>query len=768
MQQIADSAELVRTIATSLENSVKATAKEGSKHSHPVHGFHKDWKLIGIPDTDRDFDAQLEKYEHLRSNMRVTGRPLTPNYALLLFRDNFAKNSLREMLFDTLLKEAYKKGRVPDDSAAVLDEMIIRFKSESRESDFRKRQRLKAEFDALVQGSKRHFEFKIQLEQKVGELVTMEEWLKEEYLKKISHELRKEVIADMIIDGKVLGPPKIWRDVADRCDHVTKLKLDSQNPVMDRINAVGAKKCSKCNGIGNMPNMCPNTYAAPPAEGAAVPVCNTCQGQGHCPKDHARVLIEKVNKMNEQTGRGQPRGGGRGGGSKGKGKGDSKGKGKGKTQEQSQGNSKKRCPAGAKCKSLLETGVCSNWHPDGEFRAAHKTAMQQAQGQPERQQNVGTATPEAKAKAKAKSQSRKAQSEPESANQVGQYEPGICRVCGKAKAEHAGGWYCSSTQEGTTPSSPRKPKGGGKTGKGKGRGKGRGRGGGAGGPAGGAASISVLTEGGRESLNLMCAEGSGPAYTWANRQAGVTKATDLISACMEKYRAGPQPNPKTVAKGKGKNGKPRAADMGDLLVEPKTVREVVARMSAVGRIAYKRLSEVPSDWIHHKKRAQPVGYAALTWVSVGGYPVEALLDSGASVSAISEEILLVILDLTKSTTLSQSDPRYPFQGLEKYEQGSPLIGIDTSGAVMQTEYGVTLAIEFIPKIGSKGDGKNRVENMYFKVLPKGVSDFKGLFFGFPALDYESHGLGWKIHDGAHFFQAYRVWLTENGITSTDL
>ncbi len=89
----------------------------------------------------------------------------------------------------------------------------------------------------------------------------------------------------------------------------------------------------------------------------------------------------------------------------------------------------------------------------------------------------------------------------------------------------------------------------------------------------------------------------------------------------------------------------------------------------------------------------------------------------------------------------RSDDRYPIITLEKYEVESQLIGIQQTGQNMATKYGATLRVEFVPAGETSGAGNWPTRDIYFKVLPKGLSDFKGLLLGYPVLDAPPQGLG---------------------------
>ena len=95
---------------------------------------------------------------------------------------------------------------------------------------------------------------------------------------------------------------------------------------------------------------------------------------------------------------------------------------------------------------------------------------------------------------------------------------------------------------------------------------------------------------------------------------------------------------------------------------------------------YKSMDEIPNSRIHMKARSAPVGYAAMTSVSIGGLTVPALLDSGASTSAIPEEVFLAILEAADNREKAGSARHAVAQrhGLQHHpispaESGEPLL-----------------------------------------------------------------------------------------------
>ena len=82
--------------------------------------------------------------------------------------------------------------------------------------------------------------------------------------------------------------------------------------------------------------------------------------------------------------------------------------------------------------------------------------------------------------------------------------------------------------------------------------------------------------------------------------------------------------------------------------------------------------------------------------------------------------------------MAKDDRTYPLLWVEKYRRPSTLAGSGTDDKKrrMATEYGVMLRAEFVPPSKKPGDANNPYRDLYFKVLPRGVSDVPGMLLGF--------------------------------------
>ena len=91
------------------------------------------------------------------------------------------------------------------------------------------------------------------------------------------------------------------------------------------------------------------------------------------------------------------------------------------------------------------------------------------------------------------------------------------------------------------------------------------------------------------------------------------------------------------------------------------------------------LDRLPSDEFAVRKRPRPAGYAAQTRLFFGGLAVPALLDWGATCSAIPEEVVCVLLEYTlelvNSEKIKSDSELYPITRIEKYTSPTSLGGV---------------------------------------------------------------------------------------------
>merc|ERR1712194_94401 len=140
----------------------------------------------------------------------------------------------------------------------------------------------------------------------------------------------------------------------------------------------------------------------------------------------------------------------------------------------------------------------------------------------------------------------------------------------------------------------------------------------------------------------------------------------------------------------------------------------------------------------------------------GGLGVTTLLDSGATCNAMPEEVLITILTHLKEKgqeKLYGPDNPYPLTRLYHYTNSAPLDGI-AAGATMSVCYGASFEVEF----RGVGTSKGPKTALHFKIFPKGKCEIPGVLIGFPALDTVPHGLGHRVQQTVHVFDALGVSL----------
>ena len=181
------------------------------------------------------------------------------------------------------------------------------------------------------------------------------------------------------------------------------------------------------------------------------------------------------------------------------------------------------------------------------------------------------------------------------------------------------------------------------------------------------------------------------------------------------------------------------------------------------------LNNYPKEEFEAKQYSKPAGYCAQTRLHFGGLVVPMLLDYGATVSALPEEVACVIiqyaLSKVRAGTLRKEDPVYPIVRLERYTNVGDLSGVAAHVSKPLTiRYGIVLRAEFVQAGGvsaAEPAGEKQVHpqrNLYFKVLPSGSSNMDGGILGYPTLDSAPHGLGHRREDTTHVFTALNVAL----------
>ena len=179
--------------------------------------------------------------------------------------------------------------------------------------------------------------------------------------------------------------------------------------------------------------------------------------------------------------------------------------------------------------------------------------------------------------------------------------------------------------------------------------------------------------------------------------------------------------------------------------------------SSQGRMVIDALEELDDDEFELKETARPPGYSAQTVLRFGGLEVVALLDSGATCSAIPEEVVVAIisnaLKRVDEKVYSLQSPEYPIARIQRFIRRPRIDGVAAMSPI-EIRYALVLIAEFVPAGASSGPMKP----LYFQVFPKGTCEVPGVIVGFPALDADPYGLGWTVNPTVHTFRSLQVSL----------
>ena len=108
----------------------------------------------------------------------------------------------------------------------------------------------------------------------------------------------------------------------------------------------------------------------------------------------------------------------------------------------------------------------------------------------------------------------------------------------------------------------------------------------------------------------------------------------------------------------------------------------------------------------------------------------ALLDGGATCSALPEEVALAIISYALKQVeigkYTEGSRNYPLVRLQRLVKKPRIDGV-AAGAPIEITYTVVLRTEFVPAGAVSGPTKD----LYFKVFPKGTCQVPGVIIGFP-------------------------------------
>ncbi len=120
--------------------------------------------------------------------------------------------------------------------------------------------------------------------------------------------------------------------------------------------------------------------------------------------------------------------------------------------------------------------------------------------------------------------------------------------------------------------------------------------------------------------------------------------------------------------------------------------------------------------------------------------MNALLDSGATCSAMPEEVAIAIISYSQQRleegTLTVDSPTYPITLLHKFVRKARIDGVSAK-APIEIRYALILKAEFVPHGAQTGPTRD----MYCQIFPKGMCAVPGVIVGIPTLDCAPFGLG---------------------------
>ena len=737
-----------------------------------------------IRDADPDFDKHWRHVQSILDCHAFGRQGVRPLDVLILMKKTLAPSSSRLRTYQTLMDRARKKARLPAEAAKVLEEIKARLNSMIRETSFQREDRLDKEFERLEMGrSTTHVEFRSLFEEKLEELEDAEmglasdkETLKRKYLSKLQPDLRRAVLGQLWpLDGEEhqTRRPRTWEEVAEAVEMELEHRVDTNAPT-DAVNALGgshvlpgqgcgdgsdvqgSSKCSHCQRPGHLKEMCPLKAAEVRGDVARLVAdstrtgrkCTVC-GFGDHREEHHRLACADANYA-VADGRLSWKG--------------------------SKGGIQDRPPGGGGGGSILPADQTCRWC--GKKGSEHPLTDQKSRG--------GHPLPKwctdpALAGGRARGGGGRGGAgegrgggrggggaggvpPPPIANYPREAPPNLtrsqlfdwarqqrkCFQCWKSlddKAAHPEGAPCKrpdNASAGQENSRGGRARGGGRGG--------RGVGGGRGGPARQGEHGFVMKE-------KCSATGEDKPFFDILSLVSSPDGTDFDypTAWLSTKVMGQQSVSENPKASKAVTKAAKGADIDTLF-------QMAESSSA---IEVKRMDSLPADWYESLKQARPAGYAAQTRLFFGGLLVPALLDYGATVSAIPEEVACVIiqdtLDKLEAGTLTMDSPLYPISRLESYEEQWDLSGVAKDVKKKLTiAHGIVLRAEFVPINGVTGfnepNADHPTKDIYFKILPSGTCGMEGVLLGYPTLDVAPYGLDHHREETSHVFRALNVAL----------
>ena len=729
-----------------------------------ITGLEFKQSLPVIKDSNPDFEKHWRHFQSLLDCHSFGRQGVRPLDVIVLLRKTLPDNSSRKRTYDTLVDRARKKGRLPDEAKEVLTELRARLTMVIRETPFQKEDRLDKEFEKLDMNRMTHVEFRSLFEEKLEELedagmgiASDASTLQRKYLSKLEAGLRRAVMSQLWpLDGEELASrrPKTWEEVARCVDMELEHRVDANAPT-DQISALGGSyvppgadgsntkgmsKCGHCQRTGHLKEQCPlkaaqvrGDVAKSLAESARTGKCCTVCGQQDHREEHHRFGAADAFYAVEQ---GRLKWQGSPGGIANK-----PGPGQAGT-----------IPGDQPCKMCGKKGSAHGF-TENKNRAGHpipKWCTMKGEGGGNGAGGAGSGAPGAGAPVPP----------PPIVNYPREAPPNLtrsklfdwargerrCFQCWKPLAD------TGAHPEGKPCARPDAPPGEAGSANSKGRGKG-GKGG----------------KGGRGAPRRS-GEAGFTLFECMGAASETTSVFDVVNALAAPTGSKPFVGPAGWLEARTMEAVPPAKkeECAKAVAEASSDLEALFQLAEESEaIEVRSMSGLPGDWYQTFRHARPPGYAAQTRLFFGGLAVPALLDYGATVSAISEELACVIiqnsLDKANAGEIDPDSDLYPLSRLEYYKEPWDLgcVAKDPTKP-LRVEHGIVLRAEFVPVNGVSGvvdaTANHPTRPIYFKVLPMGSCGMEGILLGYPTLDSAPYGFDHHREETTHVFRALNVSL----------
>jgi hypothetical protein len=182
------------------------------------------------------------------------------------------------------------------------------------------------------------------------------------------------------------------------------------------------------------------------------------------------------------------------------------------------------------------------------------------------------------------------------------------------------------------------------------------------------------------------------------------------------------------------NGEPLETGCAAAASGGETLASLFATAASKQIVDIETLDDITADQFEERETGRPPGYCAQTILRFGGLDVMALLDGGATCSALPEEVVLAIigyaLKQTDTGKYTAKSREYPIVRLQRLVKRPRIDGV-AAGAPIEITHTVVLRTEFVPARADSGPTKD----LYFKVFPKGTCQVPGVIIGFPLREH---------------------------------